>query len=230
MFINLRNARRVGTLIDASNYTENDSYFKNIVSFMMNYQWFDIWIDCDDEIIDALKECSYGIIDQLISLYVMMHIDYFEKKGKKPKVNGDYVRMISRKYFPYMKQLNKLLRDPMADKNLKQASEETQKHLNELLRKSEEQNKSSQEKQIELNDTMLNIMKIKEQIIQDIEDVGFERPEIENCFNKKIIDKGIENKTVKEIKKEIITELAKPKKQTTKKKKPTQEEMLQAII
>lgn len=173
----------------------------------MNYQWFDTWIDCDDEIIDALKECSYGIIDQLISLYVMMHIDYFEKKGKKPKVNGDYVRMISRKYFPYMKQLNKLLRDPMADKNLKQASEETQKRLNELLKKSEEQNKSSQEKQIELNDTMLNIMKIKEQIIQDIEDVGFERPEIENCFNKKIIDKGIENKTVKEIKKEIITEI-----------------------
>ena len=230
MFINLRNARRVGTLIDASNYTENDSYFKNIVSFMMNYQWFDIWIDCDDEIIDALKECSYGIIDQLISLYVMMHIDYFEKKGKKPKVNGDYVRMISRKYFPYMKQLNKLLRDPMADKNLKQASEETQKHLNELLRKSEEQNKSSQEKQIELNDTMLNIMKIKEQIIQDIEDVGFERPEIENCFNKKIIDKGIENKTVKEIKKEIITELAKPKNQTTKKKKTSKDEMIQAII
>lgn len=159
-----------------------------------------------------------------------MHIDYFEKKGKKPKVNGDYVRMISKKYFPYMKQLNKLLRDPMADKNLKQASEETQKHLNELLKKSEEQNKSSQEKQIEFNDTMLNIMKIKEQIIQDIEDVGFERPEIENSFNKKIIDKGIENKTVKEIKKEIITELAKPKKQTTKKRKPTQEEMIQAII
>lgn len=128
-----------------------------------------------------------------------------------------------------MKQLNKLLRDPMADKNLKQASEETQKHLNELLKKSEEQNKSSQEKQIEFNDIMLNIMKIKEQIIQDIEDVGFERPEIENCFNKKIIDKGIENKTVKEIKK-IITELAKPKKQTTKKRKPTQEEMIQAII
>ena len=196
---------------------------------MMNYQWFDTWIDCDDEIIDALKECSYGIIDQLISLYVMMHIDYFEKKGKKSKVNGDYVRMISRKYFPYMKQLNKLLRDPMVDKNLKQASEETQKHLNELLKKSEEQNKTSQEKQIELNDSLLNIMKIKEQIIQDIEDVGFERADIEKYFNKLIV-KGIGNKTVKEIKKEIITELTKPKKQTTNKRKPTQEEMIQAII
>lgn len=60
--------------------------------------------------------------------------------------------------------------------------------------------------------------------------MGFERPEIENCFNKKIIDKGIENKTVKEIKKEIITELAKPKNQTTKKKKPSKDEMIQAII
>ncbi|MDB7952521.1 hypothetical protein [Faecalitalea cylindroides] len=47
-------------------------------------------------------------------------------------------------------------------------------------------------------------MKIKEQIIQDIEDVGFERPEIENYFNKKIINKGIENKTVKEIKKRLL--------------------------
>lgn len=93
-----------------------------------------------------------------------------------------------------MKQLNKLLRDPMADKNLKQASEETQKRLNELLKKSEEQNKSSQEKQIELNDTMLNIMKIKEQIIQDIEDVGFERPEIENCFNKRLSIKELKTR------------------------------------
>lgn len=61
-------------------------------------------------------------------------------------------------------------------------------------------------------------MKIKEQIIQDIEDVGFERPEIENYFNKKIINKGIENKTVKEIKKEIITELAKPKNKQQKRR------------
>lgn len=228
MFINLRNARRVGTLIDASTYTENDSYFKNIVSFMMNYQWFDTWVDCDEDMLDALKECSYGIIDQLISLYVMMHIYYFEKKGKKPKVNGDYVRMISRKYFPYMKQLNNLLHDPMSDNRLKKASEETKEYLKELLRKAEEENKKSETKQIELSDVMLNIAKVKEPIINDIENVGFERHEIEKCFNK-LITKDMDNMTDKEIKKAIISELTKPKHRAQGKNKPTQEEMLQAI-
>lgn len=96
--------------------------------------------------VNALKECSYGIIDQLISLYVMMHTYYFEKKGKKPKVNGDYVMMVSRKYFPYMKQLNNLLKDPMSDSCLKKASEQTKNHLKELLKKSEEQNIESEAK------------------------------------------------------------------------------------
>nr|WP_244957053.1 AAA family ATPase [Faecalicoccus acidiformans] len=219
MFINLRNARRVGTLIDASTYTENDSYFKNIVSFMMNYQWFDTWVDCDEDMVNALKKCSYGIIDQLISLYVMMHIYYFEKKGKKPKVNGDYVRMVSRKYFPYMKQLNNLLKDPMSDNCLKKASEETKNHLKELLKKSEEQNKESEAKQIELSDMMLNIAKIKEPIIKDIENVGFDRIEIEKCFNK-LIKKGLDDMSNREIKQTIISELTKPKLRARGKNKP----------
>lgn len=228
MFINLRNARRVGTLIDASTYTENNSYFKNIVKFMMNYQWFDARIECDEDIVKAFKECSYGIIDQLISLYVMMHIDYFEKKGKKPKVNGDYVRMISKKYFPYMKQLNNLLQDPLSDKKLKKASDETKEHISELLKQSEERNKKSQTKQLEFSELMLNIMKIKEPIIQDIENVGFDRKEIEIKFNK-IMSKGVNGKSEKQIKKEIITELAKTNVRKRRNKKPSKEIMLQAI-
>lgn len=178
--------------------------------------------------VKVLKECSYGIIDQLISLYVMMHIYYFEKKGKKPKVNGDYVRMVSRKYFPYMKQLNNLLKDPMSDNCLKKASEETKNHLKELLKKSEKQNKESEAKQIELSDMMLNIVKIKEPIIKDIENVGFERVEIENSFNK-LIKKGLCDVSNREIKQTIISELTKPKTRAQGKNKPTQEEMLQAI-
>ena len=228
MFINLRNARRVGTLIDASTYTENDSYFKNIVSFMMNYQWFDTWVECDEDMLNALKECSYGIIDQLISLYVMMHIYYFEKKGKKPKVNGDYVRMISRKYFPYMKQLNKQLKDPMSDSRLKKASEETKELLKKLLKEAEEKNNETETKQIELSDMMLNIAKIKEPIIKDIENVGFDRTEIERCFEK-LVRKGLGDMSNKEIKQAIILELTKLKGKGRRVNKPTQEEMLQAI-
>lgn len=228
MFINLRNARRVGTLIDASTYTENDSYFKNIVSFMMNYQWFDTWVECDEDMLKALKECSYGIIDQLISLYVMMHIDYFEKKGKKPKVNGDYVRMISRKYFPYMKQLNKLLKDPLSDSRLKKASEETREHLKRLLTKAEEESKKTEIKQIELSDSILDIMKIKESIIRDIENVGFDRIAIEKTFDR-LASKGLKDMSVKEIKQAVILELTKPKGKVHRKKKLSQEEMFKAI-
>lgn len=229
MFINRRNARRVGTLIDASAYTENDSYFKNIVNFMMNYQWFDTWIECDEDILDALKDCTHGIIDQLISLYVMTHVDYFEKKGKKPKVNGEYIRMVSQKYFPHMEKLNKLLINPIADKNLKTASEVVQKHLNNLLEKTEKENSSLKANQLELSDTILDVVKIKESIIQDIENVGFERCDIEVCFNK-LIHKGINDKNEKEVKKEIIKELVKLNRKTTKTYKPTKEEMLQTIL
>ena len=194
----------------------------------MNYQWFDTWVECDEDMLKALKECSYGIIDQLISLYVMMHIDYFEKKGKKPKVNGDYVRMISRKYFPYIKQLNNLLKDPLSDNRLKKASEETREHLKRLLTKAEEESKKTEIKQIELSDSILDIMKIKESIIRDIENVGFDRIEIEKTFDR-LASKGLKDMSVKEIKQAVILELTKLKGKVNRKKKLSQEEMFKAI-
>ena len=75
---------------------------------------------------------------------------------------------------------------------------------------------------------MLNIAKIKEPIIKDIENVGFDRAEIEKCFEK-LVRKGLENMSNKEIKQAIILELTKPKGKGHRANKPTQEEMLQAI-
>lgn len=67
-----------------------------------------------------------------------------------------------------------------------------------------------------------------EPFVKDIENVGFDRMEIEKCFNK-LINKGLDNMSNKEIKQTIISELTKPKLRARGKNKPTQEEMLQAI-
>lgn len=86
MFTSMRTARRVGTLISACQYCENKDYFKFLVQNLMRYQWFDSIVDPTQEIVDALCDNTHGIIDQLISLYICMHIEYLSKK-RKPKMD-----------------------------------------------------------------------------------------------------------------------------------------------
>lgn len=46
----------------------------------MQYQWFDTIVKPNEELISALYDESKGIIDQLISIYMYMQIDYIRKK------------------------------------------------------------------------------------------------------------------------------------------------------
>lgn len=104
----LRQIRRLGTEIHADSYCKNRTFFDFFVKELLKYQWFneDIRLDQQrvNEITDALFECTKGIIDQLIGLYIYMNVDYVRKKNK-PVVNADYVKETSDKHFPGVKAI-----------------------------------------------------------------------------------------------------------------------------
>lgn len=119
MFPNLRMARRSGALIRAHQYCEDKRYFASIVKNLMQYQWFEPKVEATPEIIKALYEVTKGIIDQLISIYMYMQIDYLEADDdNKPTIDSKYVYKISDTYFPGMKRLLKHIDEVNVDKEL----------------------------------------------------------------------------------------------------------------
>lgn len=231
MFSNLRNARRVGTLINANNYIENKLYFKNLVEYLMHYQWFDSWVECSDELVATFKDCSYGIIDQLINLYVMMHIHYFQIQGNKPIIDSDYIKMIGNKYFPYMKNLTDTLKYDSSPEILIDALKESKDKLNELLDKSlqesnkltiiEDKNKKllAYEEDLE-NKVITNIMSV----------VDIEEGKIDKAFKDVLSEvKNYMDYNLEDITKMVSNNLFR-KKRKSKNKKPTQEEMIKALM
>lgn len=231
MFSNLRNARRVVTLINANNYIENKLYFKNLVEYLMHYQWFDSWVECSDELVATFKDCSYGIIDQLINLYVMMHIHYFQIQGNKPIIDSDYIKMIGNKYFPYMKNLTDTLKYDSSPEILIDALKESKDKLNELLDKSlqesnkltiiEDKNKKllAYEEDLE-NKVITNIMSV----------VDIEEGKIDKAFKDVLSEvKNYMDYNLEDITKMVSNNLFR-KKRKSKNKKPTQEEMIKALM
>lgn len=107
LFQNLRTGRRAGSLIQANSYCKDKKYFTAIVKSLWKYQWFDEYIPLTELIIETLYLTTKGIIDQLISIFMFMQIEYLEFKNK-PVVDEKYIQFISNKYFS---GLNNILQD-----------------------------------------------------------------------------------------------------------------------
>ena len=102
---NLRQSRRLGTEIVADSYCRNKQIFTYITKRLFAYQWFgDTMVEPTPEIIDTLYKLTKGIIDQLISVYMWMNIDYI-RATKKPVVNADYIEKTMKKHFSGMMEL-----------------------------------------------------------------------------------------------------------------------------
>lgn len=128
MFTNVRTARRIGTIVSACQYCENKEYFTFLVKMLMRYQWFDTPVEITMELIDALYDNTRGIIDQLVSLYICMHIEYLSKR-RRPKIDGAFVDRVAKKYYPQMKELLETMEDPEADKEIAALIQQTKKQL-----------------------------------------------------------------------------------------------------
>ena len=104
MFPNLRMARRVGAIIEASQYCGSRQFFSHICNQLFAYQWFDKPVVLTEDIIDTLYSLSYGIIDQLISLYSFMN--FVAIRSREPiEVNSKFIEDVSEQYYPGLQKL-----------------------------------------------------------------------------------------------------------------------------
>lgn len=132
MFPNLRTSRRTGPLINANTYCDNTSYFSTIVTSLMKYQWFDEPVKADSSINEALYIVTHGIVDRLISVYMMMQIDYVSR-FEKPKVDAKYIYEIVDKYFPGVLELLNKLDDPIAANTIQEVMDKGRTRADEIL-------------------------------------------------------------------------------------------------
>lgn len=136
MFPNLRTSRRVGPLIEAHAYCGNKEYFATIARELMRYQWFDDYVEPTPSIIRALYEETRGVIEQLVSIYTMMHQEYFNCTGERPKIDAEYVHMIANKYFPGTQRWLKEIDDPFAEEAYREQLQAEKKNIEMVLEES----------------------------------------------------------------------------------------------
>ncbi len=98
MFSELRTARRLGAVINGNNYCEKRSFFDYLAKNLFRYQWFKEPINYTPEIGDTLYDLTKGIIDQLISIYSAVQLEYL-RSNKVPEVNSDFFRKVAKKYY-----------------------------------------------------------------------------------------------------------------------------------
>ena len=87
---NLRQSRRLGPEIHADRYCKDKGLFTNLVLKLFQYQWFDSLVAPTEELVNALYNCTKGIIDQLIGLFMFMNLDYMNAT-RKPTIDAKYV-------------------------------------------------------------------------------------------------------------------------------------------
>lgn len=115
MLSKLRTRRRLGTRITASDYCSNKQYFSRMCTWIFSMGMLPDNIKLTNTLVDALYKCTGGIIDQLISVFSFMVIDYYEKKNNPPKVDAAYVKKIANKHFPGLEDLIADIHNPLND-------------------------------------------------------------------------------------------------------------------
>ena len=105
---NLRQARRLGPEIHADKYCNSRELFNHIVTRLFTFQWFNEVVVPTDEMLNVMYECTHGIIDQIIALYIFMNLDYIRAK-KKPLVDAEYIRRTAERHYPGMQEILKNL-------------------------------------------------------------------------------------------------------------------------
>ena len=169
----LKQARRIGVEISGDKYCSNKVLFDSYVRKLLEYQWFDVDIKSDPEnlkeITDALYDCSKGIIDQLVGIYMYMNIDYLRAPAaRKPIVDSEYVYKISEKHYAGMKNILEETLSKEEIENLRAAAKKkAEDELDELIAK--ERNKAAIDDTInQIQNDSNSIDEIKREICRNI--------------------------------------------------------------
>lgn len=218
MFKELRTARRIGKMISGHKYCENKQFFGYLVKNIFQYQWFDEPVSVTNDIIDTLYDVTKGIVDQLIGVYSCMNLDYIDKKNK-PKIDSEYIRHISKKYYPGLQNVLTNLESNINEDILGKIKNNAELRINEIIDNAKQEQEMSKimlnieteaNERIELQNIISSISMIYDEYTSSM---------IEEVFNKVIKLKSSEEKTEKEISRLVIERLQKKKNKRSKNSK-----------
>ena len=233
---NMRQTRRLGTEIHADVYCKDRTVFDYNVKQLFNYQWFNNLVEPDDEIIDTLYECTKGIIDQLVGVYMYMNIDYVRAE-RKPKVNAAYVRRTVERHYPGMMKLLADLKDPRTEAQrateVKDANDEMQRLLQE------ERRKAAEKAVLEANQApdVGRIVELKEFVVSRIMELDerYNPSTIENMVDKVLGSKEGKEKAgdniafMRLVYKKLLDSGKTDKRRVSKKRKPAPEQIISLL-
>lgn len=137
----LRASRRIGPEILASAYCTDRDIFDPVVKDLFHYQWFETPQPPTPEIIDALYDCTKGIIDQLIGIYMFMQLDYVRKTSKKPVINAQYVYDTAKRHYPGMQAIL-ANNNPEIEEELRKMKMEAEEQIAHITADADAQNAS----------------------------------------------------------------------------------------
>lgn len=190
MFTSVRTARRIGVLVSSCQYCDNKAFFAYLVQNLMRYQWFDAPVAVTDEIMDALYANTHGIIDQLVSIYICMHIEYLNKKTR-PKVDAAFINRVAEKYYPQMRKLLETIEDPENDRRIQELVQSAQKQLE--VRQDEVQQKVAGRSIMESQAATIDMEALEKNVLVNIRNVtdDYSADRIHDVFIKVVSKKGM---------------------------------------
>lgn len=223
MFKELRTSRRIGKMICGHNYCKHKEYFAFLTRTLMSYQWFDEVVDITDDIIDTLYDLTKGTIDQLVGIYIAVHMEYFRRKGTV-KVTPEFIRDAANKYYPNMQSVLESIEENSAEfETIRQMGED--KISTEI---DEEKQKAQMREIIHDASKQNNINRMLANVISNILTMyDFSESQIEKAFNRVVVKH--QKASEKELSRLTLEELNRPKvlkrKPVDKSKVPTVEAM-----
>lgn len=79
MYVKARTRRRFGKVIKSDEKCNDIAFFRYMLQRIFDYQYFYGRVELTDELLQAFFDATHGVISQLISLYIELHVDYFRK-------------------------------------------------------------------------------------------------------------------------------------------------------
>lgn len=134
----LKMYRRSGIMVSSDNYCADINFFTTICRSLTAYQWFDDYIDFDNDMIVTMYELTAGVIALLVNLYSKIHDEYLRfPRGYRPEVTSAFIKMVSENAFV---GLNKHI-DAMANKRKMLELSKKELQIKEFLERPEDKEK-----------------------------------------------------------------------------------------
>ncbi len=205
LFSELHTARRVGVTIDTCGYCDDkEGMFTTLVKMLLMYQWCEpdkriaypkegVQLSKEEteawkDIVDTLYDLTKGIVDNLVTLYSRAWLDYLDKsKDRKPKINGDYFRMIAYKYYPGIQDILKQMDlEGLFDLN-KKVKDDMKEYFNDTSQKAQAELITS------VGDKLFDERMMHDRVIANFEGMdGFNKEDVEKAYQEVIKSKEAE--------------------------------------